>query len=31
MQQVRKFLAMLARMRKDLSPSARIELIKELG
>ncbi len=31
MQQVRRFLAMLARMRKDLSPSARIELIKELG
>ncbi len=31
MQQVRRFLAMLARMRKDLSPSARIDLIKELG
>ncbi len=31
MQQVRRFLAMLAQMRKDLSPSARIELIKELG
>jgi hypothetical protein len=31
MHQVRRFLAMLARMRNDLSPSARIELIKELG
>jgi hypothetical protein len=31
MQQVRRFLAMLARMRKDLSPSARIEVIRELG
>jgi hypothetical protein len=30
-QQVRKFLIMLARMRKDLSPSARIEVIRELG
>ena len=31
MQQVRRFLAMLARKRKDLKPNARIELIKELG
>ncbi len=31
MQQVWKFLIMLARMRKDLSPSARIEVIRELG
>ena len=31
MQQVRRFLAMLARKRKDLTPNARIELIKELG
>jgi hypothetical protein len=31
MQQVQRFLAMLARMRKDLSPSARIEVIRELG
>jgi len=31
MQQVRRFLVMLARMRKDLSPSARIEVIRELG
>jgi hypothetical protein len=31
MQQVRRFLTMLARMRKDLSPSARIEVIRELG
>ncbi len=31
MQQVRRFLAMLARIRKDMTPSARIELIKELG
>jgi hypothetical protein len=31
MQQVRRFLIMLARMRKDLSPSARIQVIRELG
>jgi hypothetical protein len=31
MQQVRRFLTMLARMRKDLSPSTRIEVIRELG
>jgi hypothetical protein len=31
MQQVRRFLAMLARKRKDLSHSARIEVIRELG
>jgi hypothetical protein len=28
---MRRFLAMLARKRKDLKPNARIELIKELG
>jgi hypothetical protein len=31
MRQVRKLLTMLAQMRKDLSPSARIEAVKELG
>jgi hypothetical protein len=31
MQQVRRFLTMLARIRRDLSPSARIEVIRELG
>ncbi len=31
MQQVRRFLIMLARLRKDLSPSTRIEVIRELG
>jgi hypothetical protein len=31
LQQVRRFLVMLTRMRKDLSPSARIEVIRELG
>jgi hypothetical protein len=31
MRQVRKLLTMLAQMRKDLSPSARIEAIRELG
>ncbi len=31
MQQVRRFLAMLARMRKDLTPGARANMIKELG
>jgi hypothetical protein len=31
MQQVRRFLAMLARMRKDLTPVARADMIKELG
>jgi hypothetical protein len=31
MQQVRRFLALLARMRKDLTPSARANMIKELG
>jgi hypothetical protein len=31
MQQVRRFLAMLAQMRKNLSPSARIQVIRELG
>jgi hypothetical protein len=31
MRQVRKLLTMLAQMRKDLSPSARIEAVRELG
>jgi hypothetical protein len=31
MQQVRRFLALLARIRKDLTPSARANMIKELG
>ncbi len=31
LQQVRRFLVMLTRMRKDLAPSARIEVIRELG
>ncbi len=31
MQQVRRLLAMLARMRKDLTPSPRADMIKELG
>jgi hypothetical protein len=30
LRQVRRFLVMLTRMRKDLSPSARIEVIREL-
>ena len=31
MRQVRKLLTMLAQMRKDLPPSARIEVVRELG
>ena len=31
MRQVRKLLTMLAQMRKDLPPSARIEAVRELG
>jgi hypothetical protein len=31
LQQVRRFVAVLARMRKDLTPSARAHMIKELG
>jgi len=31
MRQVRKLLTMLAQMRKDLSPSTRIEAVRELG
>ncbi len=31
LQQVRRYVAVLARMRRDLTPSARIRIIKELG
>jgi hypothetical protein len=31
LQQVRRYVAVLARMRRDLTPSARIHMIKELG
>jgi hypothetical protein len=31
MQQVRRYMAVLARMRRDLTPSTRIHMIKELG